>query len=159
MRRGSRHFASRGSGNGPMNSSPAINSLVAPGLVHTTRHRSGRLVRKTSTIWPGTIWPRNRSRTPESDILIVDESSMRPPPPEPVANGACNVNVTRLPRRNASSLGDMESEGETILSVAPCQVPRAHIEQSPTYPSATIRKRSNRMDSADANHDNRSRIS
>ena len=90
----------RGSGNGQMNSSPAIKSLLTlAGLVHTTRHRSGRLLKKTSTIWPGTIWPRNRSRTPNPERSIVDESLMRPPLPEPVDNGALVVNVTRLPRR------------------------------------------------------------
>ena len=148
-------------GNGLMNSSPAINSSVAPsGLVHTTRHRSGRLVKKTSTIWPGTIWPRNRSRTPDSEISIVDESSMRPPLlPELVAIGACVVNVMRLPRRNVSSLGDIGSGGETMLSAATCQMPWAQIEQSPTYLPATIRKKTNQMDGADTTHDNASRSS
>ena len=90
----------RGSGNGQMNSSPAINSLlILVGLVHTTRQRSDRLLKKTSTIWPGTIWPRNRSRTPHPERSSVDESLMRPPLPEPVNNGALMVSGTRLTRR------------------------------------------------------------
>ena len=92
----------QGSGNGRMNSSPAVTSLVTPdGLVHTTRHCSGRIVKNTSTILPGSIWPCNRSRTPNSEISIVDEFSLRTPLPVLVDIGACNVIVTRLACRRS----------------------------------------------------------
>jgi hypothetical protein len=91
-----------GWGSGRMNSSPAVTSLVTPdGLVHTTRHCSGRLVKNTSTILPGSIWPCNRSRTPNSEISIVDEFALRTPLPVLVDIGACNVIVTRLARRRS----------------------------------------------------------
>ncbi len=118
----------RGSGSGQINSSPAMSSLLTPAdFVQTTRHFSGRLFKKTSTIWPGWIWPRNRSRTPDSERSIVDASSMRSPMPEPVAKAARVENTTRLPRRKFWSLEGIVSRFKARSFTPSCQVPSTYI--------------------------------